>query len=96
MRLLDLLRNQRAEILGIASQYGASQVRLFGSVARGEEREGSDIDILVVLDPDRSLMDHAGLKLDLEALLGRPVDVATERGLNERYRDRVLREAIPV
>lgn len=96
MKLLDTLRNQRSEILGIAARYGASNVRLFGSVARGEEGDASDVDILVVLAPERSLMDHAGLKLELEALLGRSVDVATERGLSERYRDRILQEAVPV
>jgi predicted nucleotidyltransferase len=92
--LREELRKRRPEIESVAARYGARRVRLFGSVARGEEREDSDIDLLVEFDPGRSLLDHAGLVLALEALLGRPVEVASERGLKPKYRERVLREAV--
>ncbi len=85
---------RRREILDLASRHGASQVRLFGSVARGDESVNSDVDFLVVLEPGRSLMDHAALKIALEELLGMPVDVATERGLKPKFRDRILSEAV--
>jgi predicted nucleotidyltransferase len=71
-------------------------VRIFGSVARGEAKLGSDVDVLVDLEPGRSLLDHAALMLELEELLRCKVDVATERGLRARVRDRVLREAVPL
>ena len=90
------LLTKRTEILETARLYGASRVRLFGSVARGDDTVDSDIDLLVVFEPDRSLLDHAGLQLALEEILGRPVDVASERGLRPRYRERVLAEAVPL
>ena len=96
MDLDALLKTHREEILAIARQHGASNVRVFGSVARGESGPDSDIDILVDLEPGRSLLDHAQLQIDLEALLGRKVDVVTARGLRPRLRDRVLQEAIPL
>ncbi|HEX7786777.1 MAG TPA: nucleotidyltransferase family protein [Methylomirabilota bacterium] len=96
MDLDALLKTHREEILAIARQHGASNVRVFGSVARGESGPDSDIDILVDLEPGRSLLDHAQLQIDLEALLGRKVDVVTARGLRPRLRDRVLHEAIPL
>ena len=71
-------------------------MRLFGSVARGDFSEGSDIDILIELENGRSLFDMVGLGLDLEKILGRKVDVFTEKSLKERIRARVLREAIPL
>ena len=70
MDLDALLKTHREEILAIARQHGASNVRVFGSVARGESGPDSDIDILVDLEPGRSLLDHAQLQIDLEALLG--------------------------
>ena len=91
---LHELRRQRDEILRVAAAHGARNVRVFGSVARGEADEASDVDFLVELETGRSLLDHAGLWLALEALLGCKVDVVTERGLKPRMRDRVLREAI--
>jgi hypothetical protein len=69
---------------------------VFGSVARGEADDASDFDFLVELESDRSLFDLGGLQFELESLLGRPVDVVTERGLKARIRERVLREAVPV
>lgn len=91
---LDALRHRREEILRVTTAHGARNVRVFGSVARGEADEVSDVDFLVELEPGRSLLDHTALWLALEALLGHRVDVATERALKPRIRDRVLREAI--
>ena len=96
MTLDDLLKTKRNEILAVAARHGAHNVRIFGSVARGEADERSDIDLLVDMEPGRSLLDHAGLWLDLNAALGRKVDVVTERGLKPRIRERVLREAVPL
>jgi predicted nucleotidyltransferase len=96
MGIDDLLRAKREEILRLASKYGARNVRIFGSVARGEAKLDSDVDVLVDLEPGRSLLEHAALMLELEELLRCKVDVATERGLRARVRDRVLREAVPL
>jgi predicted nucleotidyltransferase len=90
----ELLRRKRDDILRIAAQYGAYNVRIFGSVARGEADEKSDIDLLVNMESGRSLLDLCGLLIDLEELLGRKVDVVTEKGLRDRIRNRVLNEAI--
>jgi len=93
---LEQLRSRREEILEIARRYGASQVRVFGSVARGEANAESDIDFLVKFEPTRGLIDQALLKQDLEALLERPVDVVSENGINPLLRNRILSEAIPL
>jgi predicted nucleotidyltransferase len=89
-----LLELRRAEILAIAARHGARNVRIFGSVARGDARPDSDIDFLVDMEPGRSLFDMGGLLYDLRALLGVEVDVVTEKGLRPRIRETVLREAI--
>ena len=94
MTAKDLLREKREEILRVAAQHGAHNVRVFGSAARGEGREDSDIDLLVEFDPGRSLLDHAALLLDLEELLGRKVDVVTDNGLYWLLRRRILSEAL--
>lgn len=91
-----LVRAKRKHILAIAAKYGASNVRLFGSVARGESRAESDVDFLVDLEPGRSLLDLGGLLVDLRELLGREVDVATEDMLHWYIRDPVLQEAVPL
>jgi predicted nucleotidyltransferase len=96
MRLDQLLEEKRGEILRIASEHGAHEVRVFGSVARGEADRESDIDFLVELEPGRSLLDLGGLQMELESLLGRRVDVVTARSLKARIRERVLQEAVPV
>jgi predicted nucleotidyltransferase len=96
MTARELLREKREEIIRVAALHGARNVRVFGSVARGEADEESDIDLLVEMDPDRSLMDHAALWLALQDLLGRKVDVVSDRGIKPRIRDRVLREAVPL
>ncbi len=92
--LNKLLQEKREDILRIAAKRGAYNVRVFGSVARGEADSKSDIDILVDMEPGRSLFDLGGLLMDLQDLLGHNVDVVTERGLRERIRERVLKEAI--
>lgn len=94
MEIVEILKEKRDEILRIAARYGASNVRVFGSVARGEANAQSDVDLLVELERGRSLLDHAALMLDLERLLGRRVDVATERGLKPQIREHILREAV--
>jgi len=96
MNVRELLESKREEILRIAAKHGARNVRIFGSVARGEADDASDVDFLVEFEPTVSLFDHASLLVDLEDLLGRKVDVASVRGLKERIRDRVLREAVPL
>lgn len=94
MAINEVLKNKRAEILRLAAKHGAHNLRLFGSVARGEARPDSDIDLLIDLDPDRSLLDRIGLKHDLEDLLGRKVDVMTEKALHYYIRARVLKQAV--
>jgi len=89
-----LLESKRAEILGTAAKYGARNVRVFGSVARGESDEKSDVDFLVELERGTTLLDHAGLVIELQTLLGRRVDVVTEKGLRPWIRERVISEAV--
>lgn len=92
----EVFREKRDEILRICAKYGARNVRVFGSLARGEADEMSDIDFLVELEPGRSLLDLGGLQYELEALLRCHVDAVTERGLKRRIRERVLQQAVPV
>ena len=96
MTQVELLREKRKEILRIAKNYGASNVRVFGSVARGQADAQSDIDLLVDMEPGRSLLNLAGLLVDLEELLGCQVDVVPEDSLRQRIKGRVLREAVPL
>lgn len=96
MTLAERVREKRAEILAIAAKHGARNVRVFGSVARGDADEQSDVDFLAEFDLDRSLLDHAALLLELQELLGCPVDVVNERGLKPRFRNRALAEAMPL
>ncbi|MEO7713311.1 MAG: nucleotidyltransferase family protein [Gemmatimonadaceae bacterium] len=96
MRFRDHLPELRDAIVSVAAACGASNVRLFGSVARGEEHDGSDVDFVVRLEPGRTLLDLVRLETRLEQLLGRPVDVVTEASLAEPIRSRALREAIRV
>ena len=92
--MVDLIRNRRDEILRIATEHGAYNVRVFGSLARGEDSPGSDVDILIELEPGRSLLDIVAIKQDLEDLLARKVDVVTEAALSPYIRDRILQEAV--
>ena len=91
-----LLRAKREDILRLAAHHGARNIRIFGSVARGDAGPDSDLDVLVDMEPGRSLFDMGGLLTDLQELLGCHVDVVTEKGLRERIRDRVLKEAVPL
>jgi predicted nucleotidyltransferase len=92
----EQVRQKREDILRVCARYGARNPRVFGSVARGQADEHSDLDLLVEMEPGRSLFDLGGLQYELEQLLGWPVDVVTEQGLKTRIRDRVLREAVPL
>lgn len=96
MGIRERVAQKRAELLRAAARHGARNLRVIGSVARGEARPDSDLDLLVDLDQGRSLLDHAALVIELETLLGCKVDVATEQGLRPRVRDRVLAEAVPL
>ncbi len=93
----ETLRTQkRDEILRLAERRGAHSLRVFGSVARGEATETSHLDLLVVWEPGRSLLDHAGLVADLQELLGMNVHLGTERSLHWYARDKILSEATPL
>lgn len=96
MQIQETVRQHREEILSIARKRGAHDLRIFGSVARGDATEASDLDLIVRFDLDRSLLDHGGLIADLQDLLGVKVDVISERGMRDRFRDHVLLEAIPL
>ena len=96
MATKDLLELKREEILCIAARHGASNVRVFGSVARGEAGPESDVDLLIELEPGRTLLDHVALLQDLEDILSLKVDVVNERALHHCIRDQVLREATPL
>ena len=94
MGIEELLLPFREEILQIAAKHGAFNVRVFGSVARGEARPDSDVDFLVEIEPKRSLFDYIALMQDLTELLGRKVDLAEPESLHDFIRDKVLREAV--
>ena len=96
MDVNNLLQEKREAILQLAAKHGARNVRVFGSVARHEANEQSDIDFLVDMEPGRSLMDQGGLLMDLRELLGREVDIVTEKGLYWLLRRRILKEARPL
>ena len=94
MSLAEIRARYGAQIVAAASSRGAHNVRIFGSVARGEQRVDSDIDFLVDFEPGRSLFDLTGLLLDLETVLGCKVDVVSSRGLKPRLASEVLRDAV--
>ena len=96
MDKIELLRLRKREILTVAQKYGAKNIRIFGSVARGQASSESDIDLLVELEPGRSIFDLGGLLYELTELLNVEVDVITEKGLRKRFREQVLREAVPL
>jgi uncharacterized protein len=92
--LVKVLKEQRGKMLQIAAHHGAEDVRVFGSIVRGDARPDSDVDVLVNLEPGRSLLDIVALKQDLEDLLGCRVDVVTEAAISPYIREKVLEEAI--
>jgi hypothetical protein len=96
MTLRQLIEEKRDDIVNIAAKHGARNIRLFGSVARGDDKPDSDVDILVDVGPTTSSWFPAGLILDLEQVLGRPVEIVTEKGLNPLIREHVLQEAVPL
>lgn len=96
MTLRQLIEQKRDDIVSIAAMHGARNVRLFGSAARGEDGPNSDVDLLVDAGPTTSSWFPAGLILDLEQILGRPVEIVTDKGLNPLIRQRVLQEAVPL
>lgn len=94
MGIEEILLPFREEILKIAAKYGAYNIRVFGSVARSEARDNSDVDFLVEMETGRNLLDRIGLKQELEELLGRSVDIAKTSNLHDIIKDKVLREAV--
>ena len=90
---LESLRRYRREILDVAARHGARNVRVFGSVARGDDHEGSDVDVLIDVEPGRTLLDVIALEQDLQQLLGRNVEVLTDGGLSPYLQQRILAEA---
>jgi predicted nucleotidyltransferase len=94
--LTELQGARRNEIIRLAARHGAANVRVFGSTARGDASRHSDVDLLVDLDPERTLMDLGGLLVDLQELLQVRVDVATEAMLRPHVRERVLADAVPL
>lgn len=96
MTLDEFIRSNRDEILRIAAVHGASNVRIFGSAVRREAGPSSDIDVLVCLEPGRSLLDHVALQQDLRELLNMNVDVVVEGGISPFLERRILAEAVPL
>ena len=96
MGIDELLKEKRQDILRVAAQHGAYNVRVFGSVVRGEAGPDSDVDFLVDMEPERSLLDIAGLAVDMQALLNRKVDIVTEASIYWLIRRRILKEARPL
>ncbi|MDP3479258.1 MAG: nucleotidyltransferase family protein [Desulfoprunum sp.] len=96
MSLKNALRQRRGEIIRIADQYGVHNIRIFGSVGNETERPDSDVDFLVDLEKGRSLLDLGGMVFDLQQLLGRNVDIVTEKGLHWYIKETILNEAEPL
>jgi len=94
MGIREIIGDKRDAILALAARHGASNIRVFGSVAEGKADDASDVDFLVDMEPGRSLLDLGGLLMDLQDLLGRKVDVVTEAGLRDRIRQSVQKQAV--
>lgn len=90
----DIIGDKREAVLRLAEQYGASDVRVFGSVARGEARPDSDVDLLVRFPPSRSIFDLVGLWLDLQDLMGREVSLIADSIEDQQFLNRILEDAI--
>jgi uncharacterized protein len=93
---LPRLRHRREEILRRAAEHGARNVRVFGSMVRGDADPTSDVDLLVEMEPGRSLLDLVGLWQDLEDMLGTQVDVLSDGGVSPHLRERIFAEAVPL
>jgi predicted nucleotidyltransferase len=91
-----IIESHRNELIALAQQRGVTQVRVFGSMSRGDAKDDSDVDLLVTLSPGTSALALGGLLMDAEELLGRRVDVVTEASLHPALRDRVLADAVPL
>lgn len=96
MRPSEILSTKRSVILALASARGVHQIRVFGSVAKGLDREGSDLDLLVDLPVGTSLLQVVGLQLDIQDALGVKIDLCTERELHPELKSRILAEARPL
>ena len=96
MAISQSLAEKREEILKVAASHGAKNLKVFGSFARGEERPDSDIDLLVEMAPDRSLLDIIAIKNALEDITHRKVDVVTEKALSPYLRDKILQDAVSI
>ena len=96
MGIPEVIQDRKEQILALSAKYGASNVRIFGSVANGTADEKSDIDFLVDLEKGRSLFDLGGLLMDLQGLFNRKVDVVTENGLHWYIKERIIKEAKPI
>jgi len=96
MGISEVISNHKEQVLVLAAKYGASNVRIFGSVALGTANNDSDIDFLVDMEKGRSLFDLGGLLMELQELFGRKVDVVTENGLHWYIKEKVLSEAKPI
>ncbi len=94
MTTIEKLREKKSQIFEVAARHGVVGIYVFGSVARGDDRPDSDVDLLIAPGPSTSPWFPAGLVLDIESLLGRRVEVVTDRGLNPHLRDDVLKEAV--
>ncbi len=94
MGIQEILQTRRDDILAVFARHGARNIRVFGSVARGDATDQSDVDFLVEAGPQLSPWFPGGLVSDLEALLGRRVDVVTDKGLHPYLRERILKEAV--
>ncbi len=92
--LQEFRNNYKSQIIDLAKKYGAYNVRIFGSFARGELKDNSDIDFLVTFEPQRSLFDQGGLLMDLQDLLHCKVDIVDEQAMRPRFREQILKEAI--
>ena len=92
--LQEFRNNYKSQIIDLAKKYGAYNVRIFGSLVRGELKDNSDIDFLVTFEPQRSLFDQGGLLMDLQDLLHCKVDIVDEQAMRPRFREQVLKEAI--
>lgn len=92
----EILKSKRNDILDLAAKHGVKNLRVFGSVARGQAGPQSDVDFLVEVEPGRTYLDLGAFLMDLEDLLGRKVDLVTERALHASLKSQILQEAVPL